>query len=256
MTSTFIPPGYTSLLDLIDNKGREMFPDDWTGNEDCPVLSVLDHWRYRKEFISAFEKKKTELGIRSGFGSYTTPEQTKNLEEALDEIKSKLAPLKNEIEEAWKRWTSVTQAIRAAFCSKELIARHYKPKSGLGDIGPNLWLDDKCEDWFFTGLYEGSIILISTRPPSNLNVIPLNTEHQTSDTLQEVEKPDRPHTKKEAENAYCTRVKEWPKNTPPPSRSDDETWGKEHGLSRDRVRHLRINHAPKEWSKKGRRKAP
>ncbi|CCQ72416.1 hypothetical protein [Magnetospira sp. QH-2] len=67
--------------------------------------------------------------------------------------------------------------------------------------------------------------------------------------------PPKNHiTQKESETAYKKRVKGWLPNKIPPSREEDQKWGKDNGLSRTRIRQLRRNHAPDSWKKTGPKK--
>jgi hypothetical protein len=66
----------------------------------------------------------------------------------------------------------------------------------------------------------------------------------------------KPPLKKDLEEAYKQRIKDFDfSGKIPPSRRDDEEWGKERGLTRTKVRELRREHAPLQWKSLGRRKS-
>jgi hypothetical protein len=64
----------------------------------------------------------------------------------------------------------------------------------------------------------------------------------------------KPLLTKDLERAYKQRIKDFSGKSPP-SRHDDEEWGKKHGVTRNRVRELRRKHAPQHWNSRGRRKS-
>lgn len=157
------------------------------------------------------------------------------------------------------RWESVRNEMHDALRTGELIAM-VLPQNGRINVPLVYW------DMFVAerSLWDGKLQNVNS---SNVDLAGLsifmdsvlvhnwlrgkNEEHSNLSSGKATHAAVRPLTKAEAEDKYKKRVKEWLISGKNPSRDEDEKWAREYKISRSRIREMRANLAPSNWTTTG-----